>query len=127
MNEIKVLRSESLTAVMSIPKYAPHMQPQQVACRPNELNRLSFVHAQPSAGFNVRVPWGTSVRFPWSPSSRFPNNGKIGIVPSNGHHPIPMEQYQGNGIPYNGGSTNLNNLHTEVKELHQQLVQALEQ
>ena len=38
-----------------------------------------------------------------------------------------MEQYQGNGISYNGGPTNPNKLNAEVKALHQQLVQALEQ
>ena len=38
-----------------------------------------------------------------------------------------MEQYLGNGISYNGGPTNPNKLNAEVKALHQQLVQALEQ
>ena len=38
-----------------------------------------------------------------------------------------MEQYQGNGISYNRGPTNPNKLNAEVKALHQQLVQALEQ
>ena len=100
---------------------------QQLAYRPNQLNRPHFVPPQPSAGFNIRVPWGTPIRFPWGPLPQFTNKGEIGFVPSNGHHQVPIGQCQGNWVPYNGGPTNLNNLHAEVKALHQQLTQALEQ
>ena len=101
--------------------YAPHMQPQQLAYRPNQPNRLSFVPPQPSARFNIRVPWGTPVRFPQGPLPQFP------IIPSSRHYQVPKEQYQGNRISYNVSAINLNNLNAEVKALYQQLVQALEQ
>ena len=65
-------------------------------------------------------PRGTPVRFPQSPSPRFPS------ISSNGYCQVPMSQYQGNRISYNGSTTNLNNLHAEVKALHQQLAQAVE-
>ena len=112
---------------MSIPRYAPCMQLQQLAYRPNQLKGLSFVPPHPAAGFNVRIPWGSPVRFPRGPSPQFPSDGNFGILHSNWYHQVPMEQYQGNGISYSGGPTNPNKLNAEVKALHQQLIQALEQ
>ena len=107
--------------------YAPHMQ-QQLAYRPNQLNRPHFVPPQPSAGFNVRIPWGMPVRFPQGPSPQFPSDVRgRSIPPFNPYHPVHMEQHQGNGMSYSEAPANVNNLYAEIEALHQQLAQALGQ
>ena len=89
---------------MSVPMYA---LPQHLASRPGQINGLTFIPPQPSAGFHIRVPWGTPVRFPQGSSPRFP------IIHPNVHCQVPME-YPGNGISYNRDVTNANNLGAEV-------------
>ena len=107
--------------------YAPHMQ-QQLAYRPDQLNRPHFVPPQPSAGFNVRIPWGMPVRFPRGPLPQFPSDVRgRSIPPFNPYHQVHMEQCQGNGMSYGEAPANLNNLYSEIKALHQQLAQALGQ
>ena len=107
--------------------YTPHMQ-QQLAYRPNQLNRPHFVPPQPSAGFNVRIPWGMPVRFPRGPLPQFPSDVRgRSIPPFNPYHQVHMEQHQGNGMSYGEAPANLNNLYAEIKVLHQQLAQALGQ
>ena len=96
--------------------------PQPFTCRPRQ--GLSFISPPPSGVLNVRIPWGTPVGYPRAPTPQFP---KMGNLHANEYHQVYNEQSQQGGIPNNKGLPNLANSHIEIKALHQQLIQALEQ
>ena len=99
--------------------------PQPFTCRPRQ--GLSFISPPPSGAFNVRIPWGTPVGYPRAPTPQFPSRENVDNLHGYEHHQVYNKQSQQGGIPNNRGLTNPANSYVELKALHQQLIQALEQ